>query len=73
MAFSGIFLAVNASTHTVGAITYRMVDKEVQEDARKIFDGTEFAAMFASKSFFREDLMRNYLRMVPCFNVVTQT
>ena len=50
--------AVNASTHKVGAITYRTVDKEVQEDARKVtFDGTEFAAMrFASKSFFREDL-----------------
>ena len=56
-------LAVNASTHTVGAITYRTVDKEVQEDARKItFDGTEFAAMrFASKSFFREDLSAQLL------------
>ena len=56
-------LAVNASTHTVGALTYRTVDKEVQEDARKItFDGSEFAAMrFASKSFFREDLSAQLL------------
>lgn len=51
-------LEVNASTHKVGAISYRTVDKEVQEDARKVtFDGSTFAAMrFASKSFFREDL-----------------
>ncbi|GFD86760.1 1,4-beta-D-glucan glucohydrolase [Alteromonas sp. KUL150] len=51
-------LTVSASTHTVGALTYRTVDKVVQEDARKVtFDGSEFAAMrFASKSFFREDL-----------------
>jgi len=56
-------LTVNASTHTVGALTYRTVDKEVQEDARKItFDGSEFAAMrFASKSFFREDLSAQLL------------
>jgi len=47
----------------VGALTYRTVDKEVQEDARKVtFDGTEFAAMrFASKSFFREDLSAQLL------------
>lgn len=51
-------LSVNASTHKVGALSYRTVDKVVQEDARRVtFDGSEFAAMrFASKSFFREDL-----------------
>ncbi len=51
-------ITVNASSHSVGALTYRTVDKEVQEDARKVtFDGSQFAAMrFASKSFFREDL-----------------
>ncbi|MEQ3638140.1 MAG: exo 1,3/1,4-beta-D-glucan glucohydrolase [Alteromonas sp.] len=56
-------LTVNASTHKVGAITYRTVDKVVQEDARKVtFDGSEFAAMrFASKSFFREDLSAQLL------------
>lgn len=56
-------LSVNASTHTIGAISYRTVDKEVQEDARKVsFDGSEFAAMrFASKSFFREDLSAQLL------------
>ena len=56
-------LTVNASTHNVGAITYRTVDKVVQEDARKVtFDGSEFAAMrFASKSFFREDLSAQLL------------
>ncbi|BFT31808.1 exo 1,3/1,4-beta-D-glucan glucohydrolase [Alteromonas sp. D210916BOD_24] len=49
---------VNASTHSVGALTYRTVDKNVQEDARKVtFDGSEYAVMrFASKSFFREDM-----------------
>lgn len=57
-------LAVNASTHKVGALTYRTVDKEVQEDARKvIFDGSEYAALrFASKSFFREDLSAQLLK-----------
>ena len=56
-------LTVSASTHTVGALTYRTVDKVVQEDARKVtFDGSEFAAMrFASKSFFREDLSAQLL------------
>ncbi|APE07257.1 beta-glucosidase [Alteromonas sp. RW2A1] len=56
-------LTVNASTHKVGAINYRTVDKVVQEDARKVtFDGSEFAAMrFASKSFFREDLSAQLL------------
>lgn len=56
-------LSVNASTHTVGAISYRTVDKEVQEDARKVtFDGSKFAAMrFASKSFFREDFSAQLL------------
>ncbi|MBU2977753.1 exo 1,3/1,4-beta-D-glucan glucohydrolase [Alteromonas sp. C1M14] len=51
-------LEVNANTHTLGALTYRTVDKEIQEDARKLtFDGTASASMrFASKSFFREDL-----------------
>ncbi|NDV92681.1 glycoside hydrolase family 3 protein [Alteromonas sp. 345S023] len=51
-------LSVNASIHRVGALTYRTVDKVVQEDARKLtFDGSQYAAMrFASKSFFREDL-----------------
>ncbi|KXJ61367.1 MAG: beta-glucosidase [Alteromonas sp. Nap_26] len=65
-------LAVNASTHTVGAITYRTVDKEVQEDARKVtFDGSEYAAMrFASKSYFREDLSAQLLNdTVLTFNV----
>ncbi|WP_421132788.1 glycoside hydrolase family 3 protein [Alteromonas sp. A079] len=56
-------MEVNASTHKIGAVSYRTVDKEVQEDARKItFDGSEFAAMrFASKSFFREDLSAQLL------------
>jgi len=56
-------LTVSASTHSVGALTYRTVDKVVQEDARKVtFDGSEFAAMrFASKSFFREDLSAQLL------------
>jgi len=56
-------LEVNASTHKIGAVSYRTVDKEVQEDARKLtFDGSEFAAMrFASKSFFREDLSAQLL------------
>ncbi|MEG3767850.1 exo 1,3/1,4-beta-D-glucan glucohydrolase [Alteromonas sp. 14N.309.X.WAT.G.H12] len=51
-------LEVNANTHTLGALTYRTVDKEIQEDARKLtFDGTASASLrFASKSFFREDL-----------------
>lgn len=51
-------LSVNASIHNVGALTYRTIDKVVQEDARKLtFDGSQYAAMrFASKSFFREDL-----------------
>jgi beta-glucosidase len=51
-------LSVNASIHSVGALTYRTVDKVVQEDARKLtFDGSQYGAMrFASKSFFREDL-----------------
>ncbi|GEA08311.1 glucan 1,4-beta-glucosidase [Alteromonas sp. KUL42] len=65
-------MAVNASTHTVGAITYRTVDKEVQEDARKVtFDGSEYAAMrFASKSYFREDLSAQLLNdTVLTFNV----
>lgn len=57
-------LTVSASTHIVGALTYRTVDKVVQEDARKVtFDGSEFAAMrFASKSFFREDLSAQLLK-----------
>ena len=56
-------LSVNASTHTVGAVSYRTVDKEVQEDARKVsFDGSAYGAMrFASKSFFREDLSAQLL------------
>lgn len=51
-------LEVNANTHTLGALTYRTVDKEIQEDARKLtFDGSASASLrFASKSFFREDL-----------------
>lgn len=51
-------VSVNASIHNVGALTYRTIDKVVQEDARKLtFDGSQYAAMrFASKSFFREDL-----------------
>ena len=56
-------LSVNASTHIVGSVSYRTIDKEVQEDARKVtFDGSEYGAMrFASKSFFREDLSAQLL------------
>ncbi|MBU3020845.1 exo 1,3/1,4-beta-D-glucan glucohydrolase [Aestuariibacter sp. A3R04] len=51
-------LSVNASTHTIGALTYRTSDKVIQEDARTLtFDGSEPAALrFASKSYFREDV-----------------
>ncbi|MFC6439464.1 exo 1,3/1,4-beta-D-glucan glucohydrolase [Bowmanella sp. JS7-9] len=51
-------LSVNANTHSIGALKYRTIDKEIQEDARKLsFAGGEQAGIrFASKSFFREDL-----------------
>lgn len=51
-------LSVNASTHKVGALTYRTSDKVIQEDARTLtFDGSEPASVrFASKSYFREDV-----------------
>ncbi|WP_448214159.1 glycoside hydrolase family 3 protein [Colwellia sp. MEBiC06753] len=50
---------VNSNSHSIGALTYRTVDKEVQEDARKItLNGSELAGIrIASKSHFREDLI----------------
>ena len=51
-------LPVSANTHTLGALSYRTIDKQVQEDARKLsFDGSARAGMrLASESYFREDL-----------------
>ncbi len=49
---------VSASSHTLGALSYRTIDKVIQEDARLItLDGSQGAGIrFASKSYFREDL-----------------
>ncbi|WP_371189091.1 exo 1,3/1,4-beta-D-glucan glucohydrolase [Thalassotalea maritima] len=51
-------LAVNSNTHTVGALSYRTIDKVVQEDARKVeFDGSANAGIrISSFGNFREDL-----------------
>ncbi len=48
-----------ANTHKVGALSYRTVDMNVQEDARQLtLDGTANAGLrIVSKSNFREDLL----------------
>lgn len=49
---------VNSSTATFGAVSYRTLDREVQEDSWLMtLDGTDEAGIsIASKSYFREDL-----------------
>ncbi|WP_448548482.1 glycoside hydrolase family 3 protein [Thalassotalea fusca] len=51
-------LQVNANAHTLSGLTYRTVDKVVQEDAFKIsFAGTQNSGVrLLSKGAFREDL-----------------
>ena len=48
----------NANTHSIGALAYRTVDKDVQEDARQITlaGGQRAGLAIISKSNFREDL-----------------
>jgi beta-glucosidase len=55
---AGQQIDVTASTHKIGALTYRTIDKVVQEDAiRLMMDGSAEAQLrFVSKSHFREDL-----------------
>lgn len=55
-------IGVNASSHNIGALNYRTVDKIVQEDALQItLDGIEKAGMrIVSKSNFREDLRSDF-------------
>ena len=50
-------LEVNSNTHSIAGLTYRTIDRLLQEDAMKItFNGTNKAGVFiASKSNFRED------------------
>ncbi|QBY03258.1 glycoside hydrolase family 3 protein [Thalassotalea sp. HSM 43] len=51
-------LSITSNTHQVGALSYRTIDKVVQEDARKLsFDGSENAGVrISSFGGFREDL-----------------
>ncbi|MEJ6473201.1 exo 1,3/1,4-beta-D-glucan glucohydrolase [Pseudoalteromonas piscicida] len=50
--------AINANTHTLGGISYRTTDREVQEDAiQLLFDGSRSSGFrLASESYFREDI-----------------
>ena len=56
---SGDQIDISASSHSIGALSYRTIDKVVQEDAIKLVaDGSGDAQMrLVSKSHFREDLM----------------
>lgn len=49
---------INANTHTLGGISYRTTDREVQEDAiQLLFDGSRSSGFrLASESYFREDI-----------------
>ncbi|RRS07990.1 glycoside hydrolase family 3 protein [Pseudoalteromonas sp. J010] len=53
--------AINANTHTLGGISYRTTDREVQEDAiALLFDGSRRSGFrLASESYFREDISPN--------------
>ena len=55
----GQYVNVSASVHTLGSLTFRTVDKVVQEDAVKLtVDGTQPAELrIVSKSHFREDML----------------
>lgn len=55
---NGEVIAVNSNTHKVGGLSYRTIDREVQEDSMLLtMDGSSLSGMrLASKSYFREDL-----------------
>lgn len=52
-------LAVTASSMTLASLSYRTIDKEIQEDAFRLdWQGTKAGVQFVSGNGFREDLAR---------------
>jgi beta-glucosidase len=54
-------IPVNSNSHIVGALTYRTIDRNVQEDSMLVtFDGSNLAGVrIVAQSHFREDLSKD--------------
>jgi beta-glucosidase len=55
-------IPVNSNSHKVGALTYRTIDRNVQEDSMLLtFDGSTMAGVrIVAQSHFREDLSKDF-------------